>query len=87
MLLFDQVEVIVHLVRVQCSGQSIEMYRQFGQVVGIIPQGAFAPAGNNDFLAEFLIKFLESCYLRASSLDKVGFFFMIMFFRGKKLII
>jgi hypothetical protein len=46
-------------------------------VVGIIAQGALAPAGNGNFLAELLVKFTETCYIRTGCFDKVFFFFMI----------
>ncbi len=71
MLLFNQVEVVVYLVRVQLSRQAVEVQGQFGQVVGVIGERTLAAAGQRDFLVELLVKLLESGYLRTGCLDKV----------------
>jgi hypothetical protein len=51
---------------------------QFGQVVAIVFQGAFTTAGQGDFLVELLVKFAESRYISAGSVNGVCFFFMVM---------
>ena len=70
-LLFNQIEVVVYLVRVQLGRQAVEVQGQFGQVVGVVGKRALAAAGQCDFLVELLVKLLESGYLSTGSLDKV----------------
>ncbi|MBD8487693.1 hypothetical protein IFO69_02920 [Echinicola sp. CAU 1574] len=72
--LFDQIEVIVDLFGINFSGQFVEMQGQLCQVVGIIALGTLSPPCNSDFLAELLVKFLESFYIATGCLDKVCFF-------------
>jgi hypothetical protein len=76
-LMFDQIEIIVDLLGIDISRQFVEMQGQLCQVVGIIAQGAFTSACHGDFLAELLVKFTETCYIRTGCFDKVCFFFMI----------
>ena len=46
----DQMEVIVDPVGVHLSGQFVEVESQFGQMSGIVGEGTFAFAGNDNFL-------------------------------------
>ena len=78
MLLPQQVDVIVNLVGVELGRQAVEVQGQLGQVAGIVGQGALAPAGDGDFLAELLVKLAESCYISTGSLDKGLLFFFIL---------
>jgi hypothetical protein len=55
--------------------QAVEVQGQLGQVAGIVGQGALAPAGDGDFLAELLVKFTESCYISTGSLEEGLLFF------------
>ncbi|WP_222707314.1 hypothetical protein, partial [Pontibacter qinzhouensis] len=61
----------------ELRGEAIKVQGQFCQVVGIVPEGALASAGNGDFLKELLVKLMKTCYLGTSSLDKVKLFFFI----------
>ena len=76
-LLLEQVEVIVDLVCVELGRQEVEVKGQLGQVPGVVGKGALPPAGDGYFLAELLVKFLESCYISTGSLDKGLLFFFI----------
>ena len=78
MLLPQQVDVIVNLVGVELGRQAVEVKGQFGQVAGVVGKGALASAGDGYFLAELLVKFLESCYISTGSLDKGLLFFFIL---------
>ena len=77
-LLLEQVEVIIDLVCVELGRQAVEVQGQLGQVAGIVGQGALAPAGDGDFLAELLVKLAESCYISTGSLDEGLLFFFIL---------
>jgi hypothetical protein len=68
----------VDLVGVQLGRQAVEVQSQLGQVAGIVGQGALAPAGDGDFLAELLVKFTESCYISTGSLEDGLLFFFIL---------
>lgn len=70
------VEVVAYLVGVQGGRQAVEVQGQFGQVVAVVFQGAFTAARQGDFLVELLIKFAETCYISAGSVNGVCFFFM-----------
>ena len=78
MLLPQQVDVIVNLVGVELGRQAVEVQGQLGQVAGIVGQGALAPAGDGDFLAELLVKLAESCYISTGSMDEGLLFFFIL---------
>lgn len=77
MILFDQIEIIVDLLGVNLGRYLIKVNGKFCQVMRVIAQCALTSASNGDFLAELLVKFPESCYIRAGCFDKVCFFFMI----------
>lgn len=77
MLLFDQIEIIIYLVGVDLCWYLIKVNGKFCQVVRVIAQGTLSSASNGDFLTKLLVKFPESCYIRAGCFDKVCFFFMI----------
>ena len=47
---FDQMQVIVDPVRVHFCGQLVEVDGQFCQMSGIVGEGTFAFAGNDNFL-------------------------------------
>lgn len=77
MVLFDQKKIIVDPVGVNIGWYLIKVNGKFCKVMGVIAQGTFSSAGNCDFLAELLVKFTETCYIRTGCFDKVCFFFMI----------
>ena len=77
-LLAQQVEIVVDQVGVELGRQAVEVQGQLGQVAGVVRQGALAPAGNGDFLAELLVKLAESCYISTGSLNKGLLFFFIL---------
>lgn len=76
-MLFDQVEVIVYLVGIYFGGYLVEVDCQLGKVAGVVGECAGAFASDGNFLAELLVKFTETSYIRTGCLDKVFFFFMI----------
>lgn len=77
MLLLDQVEVVVDLVGIYFGGYLVEVDCQLGKVSGVVGKCAGAFASDGNFLAELLVKFTETCYIRTGCFDKVFFFFMI----------
>ena len=77
MLLFDQIEVVVDLVGIHFGGNLVEVDCQLGKVAGVVGERAGAFASDGNFLAELLVKFTETRYIRTGCLDKVFFFFMI----------
>ena len=50
MAALDQMEVVVDPLGVDLGGQFVEMQCQLGQVPGVVGQGAFALAGDYNFL-------------------------------------
>ena len=77
MLLLDQVEVVVDLVGIHFGGNLVEVDCQLGKMPGVVGERTRAFPGDGNFLAELLVKFTETCYIRTGCLDKVFFFFMI----------
>ncbi|MEB2782659.1 hypothetical protein U3A58_19885 [Algoriphagus sp. C2-6-M1] len=74
MIALDQMKVIIDPVRIHFSGQFIEMDSQFGKMSGIVGEGAFAFAGNDNFLFKLGKQFGKTCYIRTGSLDEVFLF-------------
>lgn len=77
MTALDQMEVIVDPFGVNFGRKFIEVDRLFGQMSGIVRKGAFAFAGNNNFLFKLGKQFGKICYIGTGSLEEVFFFFMI----------
>lgn len=77
MTALDQMEVIVDPLRVNFGRQFIEVDSQFGQMSGIVGKGAFAFAGNDNFLFKLGKQFGKTCYIGTGSLEEIFFFFMI----------
>lgn len=73
----NQMQVIVDPFRVHFGKQFIEVDLQFGQMAGIVGQGALTFPCNGHFLLKLSEQFSKSCYIRTSSLEEVFFFFMI----------
>ena len=77
MSLLDQKEVVVNLIGIYFSGNLVKVDCQLSKVSGVIGKRTWAFAGDGNFLAELLVKFTETCYIRTGCFDKVFFFFMI----------